>query len=97
MKANFDRLIDGAVGAAKITCQAVGFTVRNLAILLSRIGRKLILKQRIEEEVESLPDVFDEKTVLTGFYSCGEITPIVAGATCELHNQSMTITTLLEE
>ncbi len=97
MKANFDRLIDGAVGAAKTSYQARGSVTPNLAILISCVGRKLILKQRIEEEVEGVRDIFSEKTILAGFYSYGEIAPFVPGTQCELHNQSMTITTLLEE
>ena len=36
-------------------------------------------------------------TVMTGFYSYGEISPFMPGAKCELHNQTMTITTLREE
>ena len=97
MKANFDRLIDGAVGAAKTSYQARVSVTPNLAILISCVGRKLILKQRIEEEVEGVRDIFSEKTILAGFYSYGEIAPFVPGTQCELHNQSMTITTLLEE
>jgi len=34
--------------------------------------------------------------MLAGFYSYGEIAPFRAGASCELHNQTMTITTLTE-
>jgi len=97
MKANFDRLIDGAVGAAKSSFLAVGSVVPDLAILISCVGRKLILKQRIEEEVEGVRDVFGESTILTGFYSYGEIAPFNPGTKCELQNQTMTITTLLEE
>jgi hypothetical protein len=97
MKANFDRLIDGAVGAAKTSYQAIGSVAPDLAILISCVGRKLILKQRIEEEVEGVHDILGEHTLLTGFYSYGEISPSMPGAKCELHNQTMTITTLLEE
>jgi hypothetical protein len=97
MKANFDRLIDGAVGAAKTSFHGIGSIAPDLAILISCVGRKLILKQRIEEEVEGVRDVFGEQTVLAGFYSYGEIAPFIPGAKCELHNQSMTITTLFEE
>jgi hypothetical protein len=96
MKANFDRLIDGAAGAAKGSLQAVGSASPDLAILISCVGRKLILKQRVEEEVEGVRDVLGERTVLTGFYSYGEISPFTPGAKCELHNQTMTITTLSE-
>jgi hypothetical protein len=97
MKANFDRLIDGAVGAAKSSHLAIGSSAPDVAILISCVGRKLILKQRIEEEVEGVRDIFGEQTVLTGFYSYGEIAPFLPGTKCELQNQTMTITTLLEE
>jgi hypothetical protein len=96
MKANFDRLIDGAVGAARTSHQAVGSGQAELAILISCVGRKLVLRQRIEEEVEGVRDVLGERAVLAGFYSYGEISPFTPGAKCELHNQTMTITTFLE-
>ncbi len=96
MKANFDRLIDGASGAAKASFQTTGPKAPELGILISCVGRKLILKQRIEEEVESVRQVLGPQAVLTGFYSYGEISPFVPGAKCELHNQTMTITTLSE-
>lgn len=96
MKANFDRLIDGATGAATAGGRALGGTATELAILISCVGRKLVLKQRIEEEVEGVRDVLGAGAVLTGFYSYGEISPFTPGAKCELHNQTMTITTLAE-
>jgi hypothetical protein len=96
MKANFDRLIDGAVGAAKTSSEALGTTSPDLAVLVSCVGRKLILKQRTEEEVEGVRDVLGDRTMLTGFYSYGEISPFTPGAKCELHNQTMTITTFSE-
>jgi hypothetical protein len=96
MKANFDRLIDGAIGAAKTSYQAIESDAPDLAILISCVGRKLLLKQRIEEEVEGVRDILGARTVLTGFYSYGEISPFTSGAKCELHNQTMTITTLSE-
>jgi hypothetical protein len=97
MKANFDRLIDGATDAAKTSYEAIGSTSPDLAILISCVGRKLVLKQRVEEEVESVRDVLGERTALTGFYSYGEISPFTPGARCELHNQTMTITTFSEK
>jgi len=96
MKANFDRLIDGAVGAAETSFEAIGKTSPELALLISCVGRKLVLKQRIEEEVEGVQDVLGQETVLAGFYSYGEISPFNPSARCELHNQTMTITTLSE-
>jgi hypothetical protein len=96
MKANFDRLIDGAVEAAKTSYQAIGSASPDLAILISCVGRKMVLKQRIEEEVEGVRDVLGDRTILTGFYSYGEISPSMPGSACKLHNQTMTITTLKE-
>jgi len=96
MKANFDRLIDGAIGAAQTSYEAIGKTSPELALLISCVGRKLVLKQRIEEEVEGVHDVLGQGTVLAGFYSYGEISPFAPLAKCELHNQTMTITTLSE-
>jgi hypothetical protein len=95
MKANFDRLIDGAIGAAQKSLDMIGGPPE-LAILISCVGRKLILKQRVEEELEGVHDIFGRQTVMTGFYSYGEICPAEAGAPCELHNQTMTITAFSE-
>ncbi len=96
MKANFDRLIDGAVTAAKTSAQAIGPFGVDLALLVSCVGRKMVLSQRIEEEVEGVRDVVGDQATLAGFYSYGEISPFTPSATCELHNQTMTITTLSE-
>lgn len=96
MKANFDRLLDGASGAARTSFDAIGSAEPDLAILISCVGRRLVLKQRIEEEVEGVRDVLGAGAVLTGFYSYGEISPFTPSARCELHNQTMTITTLAE-
>ncbi|MBZ0105100.1 MAG: FIST C-terminal domain-containing protein [Sulfuricella denitrificans] len=96
MKANFDRLVDGASGAAGVSHEMLNGSSPDLAILISCVGRKLVLKQRIEEEVEGVREVLGEHAVLTGFYSYGEICPHDAITRCELHNQTMTITTFSE-
>jgi hypothetical protein len=96
MKANFDRLIDGATGAATTSLEAVEPGSPELAILISCVGRKMILKQRTEEEVEAVKDVLGPKAVVTGFYSYGEICPFAPSVKCELHNQTMTVTTFSE-
>lgn len=96
MKANFDRLIDGAVGAARTSYEAVGSHPPELALLISCVGRKMVLEQRIEEEVEGVREVLGDGAVLAGFYSYGEISPFTPDARCELHNQTMTITTFAE-
>ena len=96
MKANVDRLIDGAHGAASACVAPMSEGTADLAVLISCVGRKLVLKQRVEEEVESVRDVLGPGTVLSGFYSYGEIAPFSTSAKCELHNQTMTITTFSE-
>ncbi|HET6990707.1 MAG TPA: FIST C-terminal domain-containing protein, partial [Bacteroidia bacterium] len=95
MKANFDRLIEGASNAAQ---NSINFQTLNpdLALLISCVGRKLVLDQRVEEEVEVVRSVYGKKTAITGFYSYGEISPSLNFRKCELHNQTMTITTLTE-
>jgi hypothetical protein len=97
MKANFDRLIDGAVGAAQTSYRAIKSFTPELAILISCVGRKMILKQRTEEEVEGVRDILGQHTAITGFYSYGEISPFSPGARCSLHNQTMTITVFSEK
>jgi hypothetical protein len=96
MKANFDKLVDAATQAAFQTFQAKADAPHELAILISCVGRKIILGNRVDEEVEVISEAFGEGTFLTGFYSYGEISPLVHGKPCELHNQTMTITTLHE-
>jgi hypothetical protein len=96
MKANFNRLLDGAEGAATTCRDALPGSDPTLAILISCVGRKLVLKQRVEDEVEAVREVLGDGPALTGFYSYGEISPFTPGAKCELHNQTMTITTISE-
>jgi hypothetical protein len=96
MKANFDRLIDGASRAATASRIGIDEAPAELAILISCVGRKLVLGQRTEEEIECVREVLGDDTVLTGFYSYGEISPFTPSARCELHNQTMTVTTLAE-
>jgi len=98
MKANFERLVDGAGGAASMTHESLKSTNPELAILISCIGRKLVLKQRIEEETERVQEVLGKTTIMTGFYSYGEICPVApTEKQCDLHNQTMTITTFSEK
>ena len=98
MKANFDRLVEGAMGAANnsISISSLKFNPE-MAILISCAGRKMVLKQRVEDEVEGVKEVLGENSMLAGFYSYGEISPIQDGTECKLHNQTMTITAFSEE
>lgn len=97
MKANFERLIDGASDAAKMSIQSSASSHPELAILISCIGRKLVLKERTEEEIEAVREVVGERAAITGFYSYGEICPTApTEKQCQLHNQTMTITVFAE-
>jgi len=95
MKANFERLVDGASGVASMIKETNAEA--QLALLISCVGRRLVLKGRIEEETEAIREVFGPNIALAGFYSYGEISPMTPTKNqCELHNQTMTITTFAE-
>lgn len=96
MKANFDRLVDGAVAAAEVSLQGQGGRAAQFALLISCVGRKLVLKQRIDEEVLGIRQILGNQLPFAGFYSYGEISPHHSGTPCQLHNQTMSITTLGE-
>ncbi|RRS29833.1 MAG: hypothetical protein P794_10010 [Epsilonproteobacteria bacterium (ex Lamellibrachia satsuma)] len=96
MKTNYDRLIDGAEDAAKEVFLETYNNETILSIAISCVGRRLVLKQRIEEELEATLDVLPDKTKQIGFYSYGEISPLASG-TCDLHNQTMTLTLIWED
>ena len=95
MKANFDRLIDAASDAAN-SCLEMEKIKPKLALLISCVGRKLIMPNRIDEEIEAISEIFGNGTLLSGFYSYGEISPLNPMANCELQNQTMTITGINE-
>jgi hypothetical protein len=95
MKANFDRLIDGAMGAAIQAREPVNGYAPILSIAISCVGRRLVLGSRTEEELEVVLEALPPGTTQIGFYSYGEISPAVSGL-CDLHNQTMTLTTISE-
>jgi hypothetical protein len=94
MRGNFDRLVEGAASAARQAASA--HREPALGILVSCIGRKLLLGQRIGEEVETVAEILGRPTTIAGFYSYGEISPHAESGYCELHNQTMTVTVLQE-
>ncbi len=96
MKANVDHLVEGASMAAEKCHEAMGLANADLGILISCVGRRPVLKQRIEEEIEAVSDIVGESASLTGFYSYGEIAPFSQGSESKMHNQTMTVTTFRE-
>lgn len=95
MKGNFDRLTAAAATAALQTLKD-GQRRPDFSLLISCVGRKLILGQRTEEELEAVSEVLGAGTPLAGFYAYGEISPFNQGGSCQLHNQTMTITSFYE-
>ncbi len=100
MHANTNALVNGAEAAAQAALdmhrQGGSDASQGLAVLVSCVGRKLVMGGRVDEEVEAVADVFGQGAVITGFYSNGEISPFTDNLACKLHNQTMTITYLSE-
>ncbi|HYD78386.1 MAG TPA: FIST N-terminal domain-containing protein [Paucimonas sp.] len=106
MRANFDRLVNGASVAADHATALLtgslrtgsGYTPQGpvLAVSISCVGRRLVLGERTEEETEATLEHLPAGAQQVGFYSYGEISPCTTGS-CDLHNQTMTITTFSEE
>ena len=95
MMTNVDNIVDASELAAK-RASIDRVKPAELAILVSCIGRKLVLDQRVEEEVEEVLEVVGETTTICGMYSYGEIAPFTDEKECQLHNQTMTITLISE-
>lgn len=95
MMASVDGIADGALKAAEIAMKERN-TLPQVAILVSCIGRKLVMNQRIEEEIEQVQEIIGNDVAITGFYSYGEMAPFNGQKSCELHNQTMTLTLISE-
>ncbi len=96
MKAGCDALVDGASQAADLVhmepCDG-----QRAALLVSCVGRKLVMGQRVEEEVEAVLSHLGPDVLAAGFYSYGELGPSAAQGDCQLHNQTMTLTVIGEK
>lgn len=92
MHASTDGLVDGAEIAGETAARMVTDSDVDLALLVSCVGRKLAMGQRVDDEVEAAGEAIGKHAVLTGFYSYGEISPFLPESSCRLHNQTMTIT-----
>lgn len=93
MRANLEQLVEGAEDAAIMSATNTDQEV--LCIAISCVGRRMVMGADAEEEVEAVLDNLPENTTQIGFYSYGEISPFSKG-NCDLHNQTMTLTTLYE-
>jgi hypothetical protein len=96
MHASTDALVDGAHAAAQAARDVMADEQASLAILVSCVGRKMVMGARVDEEVEAVGEVLGKSSTIAGFYSYGEISPFFSSPECKLHNQTMTITYLRE-
>jgi hypothetical protein len=94
MRANHEQLVEGAEDAALMSATQTDAEV--LCIAISCIGRRMVMGTDTEEEIEAVLDILPASTQQIGFYSYGEISPYTQKGSCDLHNQTMTITTLYE-
>jgi hypothetical protein len=95
MMASVDAIAQGANTAAKLAMKGRK-NKPQIAILVSCVGRKLVMNQRVEEEIECVKEVVGDQTTITGFYSYGEMAPFYGNTFCDLHNQTMTLTLISE-
>lgn len=95
MMASVDNIADGALQAAQFGMKNRK-TKPELVLAISCVGRKMVMDQRVEEELDQVREVIGERVPITGFYSYGELAPFNGSTTCELHNQTMTLTLISE-
>lgn len=95
MRTNLDKLIDSA-GLAAVAAQPSTQDEAGLCLVVSCVGRRLVMGQLTEEELEIVQEKLGDSTAITGFYSYGELAPFSDIVQCQLHNQTMTLTTLYE-
>ena len=94
VRTDLDQLVAGAgIAAQQIADAAIH---PQFALAVSCIGRRMLLQQRVGEELRRLRDPLGAATPVAGFYSYGELAPSRAGGSCELHNQTMTVTCFAE-
>ena len=98
MRGSVGRLCAGAAEATHRAAQSMDWPTGSdsAAIFVSCIGRRLLMGQRIDEELEAANAELPESCRTIGFYSYGEIAPHDGSGHCQLHNQTMTVTLLSE-
>lgn len=95
MKADIKKITNAASEAALQTTLKSD-AKPNFSLIISCIGRKIVLGENVEEEIKAVGEIFNGETIIAGFYSYGEISPFNEGGNCQLHNQTMTITSFYE-
>ncbi|NBX25520.1 MAG: hypothetical protein EBQ99_05655 [Planctomycetes bacterium] len=94
MRTNLDQLIASAEQAsAQVKAEGAGEAI---CLIFNCLGRRIVLGQMAEEELEAAQRGLGDRVRFYGFYSYGELGPLGTAHVCDLHNQTMCMTTLQE-
>jgi hypothetical protein len=96
MRGDIQKLVRASAKAAADSVESLKNHKPQLILLLSCVGRKIIMDKKVEEEVLAAEEVLDKNCAVSGFYTYGGLSPFGVGTPCELHNQTMTITAFSE-
>ncbi len=96
MRSTSEGLIGSAAAAVAQATQGLTLNGAPLVVSVSCVGRRMMLGERTEEEVETIADGVPAGAGHVGFYSYGEIARLHRDGPCELHNQTMTVTVYCE-
>lgn len=107
MSAGFDALVTAAADAAGDASPRAGPAEDGktdppppsravLALAVAGMGRRLVLGERAEDELEASLAALPDGTRQVGWYAYGELQPLPAGH-CVLNNQTINLTTITEE
>lgn len=97
MKASHAGLVAGAGTAAQRVAREGRCRGDRLAILVSCVGRRMVLGMHTEEELDAAAEALPEDCKSLGFYSYGEICPSAGRPGSQLHNQTLAVTMLAED
>jgi len=97
MRANYQHLMQAVSRSAEQSIVGIDTAKKFLALIVSCVGRQIVLKQRVHDAINEASDILGNNKIVCGFYSLGEICPLsLQDKQTYYHNQTMTITTLSE-
>ena len=85
---------DGLTHAAHLAAKQASTGYEQLAIAISSVGRRALLGERTEDELDAMCGGLDADLPIVGFYGYGELAPV--DGINDVYDQTMTITTLGE-
>lgn len=96
MYGSFDNLLDGAEIASRSLADRLPPKTPVFALTISCSGRKLVMGDDADQELETTLENLPAGSQQLGFYSYGELAPTALGGSCCLHNETMTLTVMYE-